>query len=61
MIERCAVEKDIYLPRMATIEKKRLMNPTEMYLRLTLDDNDGFDFIPGQFVEVSIAGIGECR
>ncbi len=62
MCERCAVEKDIYLPRLATLEKKRLMNPTEMYLRLELDDPGapGFDYIPGQFVEVSIAGIGEA-
>jgi sulfhydrogenase subunit gamma (sulfur reductase) len=60
MCERCAVEKDIYLPRLATLEKKRLMNPTEMYLRLSIDDNEPFDFIPGQFVEVSIAGMGEA-
>jgi NAD(P)H-flavin reductase len=60
MSEMCAVEKDIYLPRMATLEKKRLMNPTEMYLRLTIDDNEPFDFIPAQFVEVSLAGIGEA-
>jgi NAD(P)H-flavin reductase len=62
MCERCAVEKDIYLPRLVTLEKKRLMNPTEMYLRLTLDDPDasGFDFLPGQFVEVSLAGVGEA-
>jgi len=59
MCERCAVEKDIYLPRLATLEKKRLMNPTEMYLRLAIDDGEDFDFIPGQFVEVSIAGVGE--
>jgi NAD(P)H-flavin reductase len=60
MSERCAVEKDIYLPRPATLEKKRLMNPTEMYLRLAIDDGEMFDFIPGQFVEVSVAGIGEA-
>ncbi len=58
MHKKCSVEKDIYLPRLATLEKKRLMNPTEMYLRFTSDDGD-FDFIPGQFVEVSIPGIGE--
>ena len=40
MCERCAVEKDIYLPRLATLEKKRLMNPTEMYLRLSIDDSE---------------------
>src|SRR4030042_488618 len=60
MCERCAVEKDIYLPRPATLEKKRLMNPTEMYLRLSMDNGESFDFIPGQLVEVSIAGIGEA-
>jgi len=60
MCQRCAAEKDIYLPRLATLEKKRLMNPTEMYVRLTIDDGEAFDFIPGQFVEVSIAGMGEA-
>jgi len=59
MQKRCSIEKDIYLPRLATLEKKRLMNPTEMYVRFTLDDGD-FEFIPGQLVEVSIAGIGEA-
>ena len=47
MCERCAVEKDIYLPRLATLEKKRLMNPTEMYLRLTLDDSEPIRFYTG--------------
>ncbi len=60
MCERSAVEKDIYLPRLATLEKKRLMNPTEMYLRLVTDGDEPFDYLPGQFVEVSIAGIGEA-
>jgi sulfhydrogenase subunit gamma (sulfur reductase) len=60
MCERCAIEKDIYLPRLAIIEKTQLMNPTEMYLRLSVDDREAFDFVPGQFVEVSIAGIGEA-
>jgi len=59
MQKRCSIEKDIYLPRLATVEKKRLMNPTEMYVRFTLDDGD-FEFIPGQLVEVSIAGVGEA-
>jgi sulfhydrogenase subunit gamma (sulfur reductase) len=58
MQKQCSVEKDIYMPRLATVEKKRLMNPTEMYLRFTSDDGD-FDFTPGQFVEVSVAGVGE--
>ncbi len=62
MCECCATEKDIYLPQLATVQKMRLMNDTEMYVRFTMDDSGapGFDFIPGQFVEVSIAGIGEA-
>src|SRR4030042_2268532 len=58
--QRCAAEKDIYLPRLVTLEKKRLMNPTEMYIRLSFDESEPFDFIPGQFVEVAVAGIGEA-
>lgn len=59
MCDCCATEKDIYLPQLATIQKVRLMNDTELYVRFTMDDGQ-FDFTPGQFVEVSIAGIGEA-
>lgn len=59
MRERYATEKDIYLPQPATIQKMRLMNDTEMYVQLTVDQGQ-FDFTPGQFVEVSVAGIGEA-
>ena len=52
-------EKDIYLPQLATVKQTSLMNKTELYLRLSMDDGP-FEYIPGQFVEVSIAGIGEA-
>jgi len=52
------IEKDIYLPQLAAIEKRRLMNATEMYLRLTMDEGP-LDYVPGQFVEVSVPGVGE--
>jgi NAD(P)H-flavin reductase len=35
------------------------MNVTEMYLRLTMDEGP-IDYVPGQFVEVSVLGIGEA-
>jgi NAD(P)H-flavin reductase len=54
-----AIQKDIYLPQLATIEKRRLMNVTEMYLRLTMDEGT-IDYVPGQFIEVSVPGIGEA-
>jgi NAD(P)H-flavin reductase len=44
---------------LATVEDERQMNATEKYLRLSMDDGQ-LDFIPGQFVEVSIGGIGEA-
>lgn len=59
MCECCSVQKDIYLPQLATVEDIRLLNQTEMYIRCTMDDGQ-FDYIPGQFVEVSVAGIGEA-
>jgi len=59
MCQCCDTEKDIYLPQLATVSKARLMNGTELYLRLTMDDA-AFDYQPGQFVEVSVPGIGEA-
>ena len=60
MCECCTKhQKGIYLPQLATVEEARLLNKTEMYLRLTMDDG-AWDYRPGHFVEVSIAGIGEA-
>jgi NAD(P)H-flavin reductase len=59
MCQCCVEKKDIYLPQLATVEDISQMNVTEKYLRLAMDDGQ-FDFIPGQFVEVSVAGIGEA-
>ncbi|MCJ7674151.1 MAG: FAD/NAD(P)-binding protein [Sedimentisphaerales bacterium] len=58
MSKPSTIEKDIYLPQLAAIEKRRLMNATEMYLRLTMDEGP-LDYVPGQFVEVSVPGVGE--
>ena len=59
MSQCCATEKDIYLPQSATVNKARLMNGTELYLRLAMD-NGRLEYQPGQFVEVSMPGIGEA-
>jgi NAD(P)H-flavin reductase len=58
MSKPSTIDKDIYLPQLAAIEKRRLMNATEMYLRLTMDEGP-LDYVPGQFVEVSVPGVGE--
>jgi len=59
MCQCCTEKKDIYLPQLATVVKAEAMNVTERYLRLSMDDGQ-FDYVPGQFVEVSVAGIGEA-
>lgn len=55
----CGHKKDIYLPALATIKKTRMMNGTELYLHLEMD-GEPLEYLPGQFVEVSVAGIGEA-
>lgn len=59
MCQCCAKEKDIYLPQLATVKDTAEMNSADRYLRLSMDDGP-FDYIPGQFVEVSVAGVGEA-
>ena len=59
MCQCCTEKKDIYLPQLATVQEVSQMNVTEKYLRLSMDDGQ-FDYVPGQFVEVSIAGVGEA-
>ena len=53
-------QKDIYLPELCTITKRRMLNGTELYMHLEKDSGEDFQYSPGQFVEVSIAGIGEA-
>ncbi len=59
MCQCCSEKKDIYLPELATVVKTDAMNVTEKYLQLSMDGGQ-FDYVPGQFVEVSLAGIGEA-
>jgi len=53
-------EKDIYLPEPATINGRRMLNGTELYMQLSLDSGGELGYAPGQFLEVSLAGIGEA-
>jgi NAD(P)H-flavin reductase len=59
MAKQFAAEKDIYLPQLATVKQAGMLNETELYLRLEMD-GEPMDYVPGQFVEVSVAGIGEA-
>ncbi|MDD5065033.1 MAG: FAD/NAD(P)-binding protein [Phycisphaerae bacterium] len=59
MVKQSTIEKDIYLPRLAAVKQADLLNETELYLQLAMD-GEQLDYVPGQFVEVSLAGVGEA-
>ena len=59
MCECCGQVKDLYLPQLATVNETKMMNETELYLQLSMDD-EPLEYRPGQFVEVSIPGFGEA-
>ncbi|MCE5185657.1 MAG: FAD/NAD(P)-binding protein [Planctomycetaceae bacterium] len=60
MCECCKGQKDIYLPELAVISKRRMLNGTELFLHLEKESGGDWQYTPGQFVEVSVAGIGEA-
>ncbi len=52
--------EDIYRPRPATVVRVEDMTRTEKLFELELDSGEPLGHMPGQFVEVSLAGIGEA-
>ena len=60
MDNTCACQADIYLPEMATVQKSEPMTELERFVELKLDSGKELGHLPGQFVEVSIPGIGEA-
>ena len=52
--------ESIYLPRAATIKNIRRFTKLETLFDMALDDNLPLGHKPGQFVEVSVMGIGEA-
>jgi NAD(P)H-flavin reductase/NAD-dependent dihydropyrimidine dehydrogenase PreA subunit len=49
-----------YVPRLATVIKKQPMTSMETLFEIKLDDNSELGHNPGQFVEVSVFGVGEA-
>ena len=54
------MSKNEYLPRAATITKIKDLNAEVRHFTLKFSDGQAFEFKPGQFVEVSLFGIGEA-
>lgn len=52
-------EKSLYLPRPAELIEVETLSKKEKLFRLQLEDGSRLDHTPGQFVEVSVFGIGE--
>ena len=57
---KCDSNKDIYLPLPATVGKVQPMTKFESFFSCQLDSGEELGHMPGQFVEVSIPGIGEA-
>ena len=54
-------EGDIdYVPRLATVIKKQQLTSLETLFEIKLDDGSELGHNPGQFVEVSVFGVGEA-
>ena len=49
-----------YVPKLATIVKKAVMTANETLFEIKLDDGTELGHKPGQFVEVSVFGVGEA-
>ncbi|MEW6358799.1 MAG: FAD/NAD(P)-binding protein [Planctomycetota bacterium] len=56
----CQQKKTIYTPGLATIVTSKAMTETEKFFEIKLNDGKDLGHKPGQFVEVSIFGIGEA-
>ena len=52
--------KDIYLPEQATVLEVDHMTDLEVFLKVKFDDPADHPYMPGQFMEISIPGIGEA-
>jgi sulfhydrogenase subunit gamma (sulfur reductase) len=55
--------ENVFLPRLGKIVKNEKMTAIERYLRVELLDKkfaEGFDYKPGQFVEINVMGVGEA-
>jgi len=51
---------DIYLPQPATLKEKQQLTPHETFFRFEMDGEVRLAYKPGQFMEISMPGIGEC-
>ena len=54
------LEKSNYLPQVVTITKTEMMTPVDRYFEFSLEGEKNLAHKPGQFVEISIPGVGKA-
>ncbi len=60
MTKAAEQQGSVYVPEPATIVDKKRMTEEETWYDLRLDSGEQLDHDPGQFVEVSVFGVGEA-
>ena len=50
----------IFLPEVAEVVSTRQLTDMEKYIELKIEDDREFNFTPGQFIQLSVFGIGEA-
>jgi NAD(P)H-flavin reductase len=60
LLKGTLTQPSIYLPTIARVAKVSDMSPTEKFFQIALPEGYSLDHRPGQFVEVSLMGIGEA-
>jgi len=58
--DRSAEESSPYLPRTARIAEVQKFTDQEVWARFEFTDGEGIDYKPGQFMQVSVFGVGEA-
>ena len=53
-------KRDIYLPMGATVTDVKRLTPWEKYFKFKMDNEEDLNYMPGQFMKISVPGIGEC-
>ncbi|MFC1671588.1 FAD/NAD(P)-binding protein [Planctomycetota bacterium] len=57
---RSTIDRDLYTPMTATVAKVRNLTEKERLFEISLEDGKDLGHKPGQFVEVSVFGVGEA-
>ena len=60
MTQATTQQPDLYTPTIATVVRNEPMTATENLLQIELPDGAALGHQPGQFVEVSVMGVGEA-